>query len=427
MGVGSSAAVVRHRRRLRAVRVRATVIAVLAVAVALVVGGTALVQGLRAELSGDVRDAARARATGVARVIGAGRGVPAPTVADSGEEFLQVVDAAGKVVAASANVEGRPALARLEPGDSASVRTPLDEDRFLVVAVGARDGDRELTVLDGRTPSGVAEATGTVTRLLLIGSPVLLLLAAAATWAAVGRALRRVARAEAAQRRFVSDASHELRSPVATVRQHAEVALAHPERAGTLASTVREEAVRMQRLVDDLLLLARADEGAPPAARHPVDLDDLVLAEAGRLRATTGLRVDTTGVGAARVTGDEGALRRLVRNLGENAARYAHARVAFTLTGAGEGRVRLVVEDDGPGIPPADRRRVFERFVRLDESRSREAGGAGLGLAIVAEVAAAHGGGVRVEDVPSGAGAGAGSGAGADAGARFVVTLPSGE
>ncbi|MCI3269886.1 sensor histidine kinase [Streptomyces cylindrosporus] len=402
----------RHRRRLRAVRVRATVIAVLAVASALVIGGTLLVQGLRAELSGDVRDAARGRAREVARVIEAGRGVPAPTVTDPDEEFLQVVDAAGRVVAASGNVRGQPALARLEPGRDASVKTPLDEDRFLVVAVGARDGDRDLVVLDGRTPAGVAEATGTVTRLLLIGSPALLLLAAGATWAAVGRALRRVARAEAARRRFVSDASHELRSPLAAVRQHTEVALAHPARAdaGTLAATVHEEAVRMQRLVDDLLLLARADEGAPPAARRPVDLDDLVLAEARRLRASTGLRIDTTGVGAARVTGDEDALRRLVRNLGENAARYARARVAFTLTGAGESFVRLAVEDDGPGIPAADRRRVFERFVRLDESRTREAGGAGLGLAIVAEVAAAHGGKASVED-----------------GARFVVTLPSGE
>jgi len=402
----------RQQRRLRAVRVRATLVAVLAVAIALVAGGTALVLGLRSELSGDVRDAARARAQQVARVIDAGRGVPAPTVTDPAEEFLQVVDATGKVVAASSNVRGQPALARLKPGASASVRTPLDEDAFLVAAVGARDGDRELVVLDGRAPAGVAEATSTVTRLLLIGLPVLLVLAAAATWAAVGLALRRVARAEAAQRRFVSDASHELRSPVAAVRQHAEVALAHPGRADAqaLAGTVHDEAVRMQRLVDDLLLLARADEGAPVALRRPVDLDDLVLEELRRLRAATGLRIDGTAVGAARVAGDEDALRRLVRNLGENAARHARTRVAFTLADPGDGRVRLVVEDDGPGIPAADRARVFERFVRLDESRSRGAGGAGLGLAIVAEVAAAHGGSVRVED-----------------GARFVVTLPSGE
>ncbi|NNN38380.1 hypothetical protein HLK59_50495, partial [Streptomyces sp. S3(2020)] len=121
-----------QHRRLRAVRVRATVIAVLAVALALVGGGTALVFGLRAELSNDVRDAARARARQVAEVIEAGRGVPTPTVADPDEEFLQVVDADGTVLAASANVEGQPALARLPAGGHTSVDTTLDEDTFLV-------------------------------------------------------------------------------------------------------------------------------------------------------------------------------------------------------------------------------------------------------------------------------------------------------
>ncbi|MCL8013459.1 cell wall metabolism sensor histidine kinase WalK [Streptomyces sp. AS02] len=408
----------RYERRLRAVRVRATVVAVLVIALALVAAGVGLVVGLRTELSDDVRNAARARASDVARVIEAGRGVPAPTVTAPDEEFLQVVAADGTVVAASENVEGRPALARLAPGRSASVDTPLDDDPFLVVAVGARDDGRELVVLDGRDASGVTEATNTVTWLLLIGLPVLLALAAAATWIAVGRALRRVARAEAAQRRFVSDASHELRSPVATVRQHAEVALAHPERTDprALAGTVRDEAVRMQRLVDDLLLLARADESALlRGGPRPVDLDDLVLAEVRRLRSASpaALRVDSTAVGAARVTGDTEALRRLVRNLGENAARHARTRVAFALTDAGDGWVRLVVEDDGPGIPAAERARVLDRFVRLDESRARGAGGAGLGLAIVAEVAGAHRGRVEV-GVSEGLG-----------GARFTVGLPS--
>ncbi|TLS42730.1 HAMP domain-containing histidine kinase [Streptomyces montanus] len=401
--------------RLRAVRVRATLIAVLAVALALVVGGVALVLALRAELSNDVRDAARTRAREVARVIEAGRGVPEVSVTDPDEEFLQVVDEEGRVVAASPNVEGLPALARLRPGGSTEVDTPLDEDPFLVVAVGARDGDRRLTVLDGRTPAGVAEATSTVTRLLLIGLPVLLVLAAVATWAAVGRALRRAARAEAAQRRFVSDASHELRSPVATVRQHAEVALAHPGRADTeaLAGTVLDEAVRMQRLVDDLLLLVRADEDAIRLRRRPLDLDDLVFEEARRLRERgDGPRIDSTGVSAGRVLGDEDALRRVVRNLGENAARHARSRVALTLVSAG-GAVRLDVDDDGPGVPEGERGRIFERFVRLDEARARGEGGAGLGLPIVAELVAAHGGTVTVGRAPE------------LGGARFTVTLPA--
>lgn len=341
--------------------------------------------------------------------------MPAVRVADPDEEFLQVVDAEGTVVAASPNVEGLPALARLRPGGSTEVDTPLDEDPFLVVAVGARDGERRLTVLDGRTPAGVAEATSTVTRMLLVGLPALLVLAASATWMAVGRTLRRVARAEAAQRRFVSDASHELRSPVATVRQHAEVALAHPGRAdaGTLAGTVLDEAVRMQRLVDDLLLLAHADENAIRPRRRPVDLDDLVFEEARRLRQRGGrLRVDSGGVSAGRVLGDADALRRVVRNLGENAARHARSRVALALGTVG-GAVRLDVDDDGPGVPEGERGRIFERFVRLDEARARGEGGAGLGLAIVAELVAAHGGTVAVDTAP------------VLGGARFTVTLVS--
>ncbi|MCX5327962.1 cell wall metabolism sensor histidine kinase WalK [Streptomyces sp. NBC_00140] len=404
-----------ERRRLRAVRVRATVVAALAVGLALIAGGAALVVGLRVELSNDVRDAARVRAREVARVIEAGRGVPEVSVADAEEEFLQVVDERGTVVAASSNIEGLPALARLRPGGSTEADTPIDEDPFLVVAVGARDGDRRLTVLDGRTPAGVAEATSTVTRMLLVGVPVLLVLASAATWVAVGRTLRRVAHAEAAQRRFVSDASHELRSPVATVRQHAEVALAHPGRtdAGALAGTVLDEAVRMQHFVDDLLLLARADEDAIRPARRPVDLDDLVFDEARRLRERQdGPRVDSAGVSAGRVLGDEDALRRVVRNLGENAARHARSRVALTLGEAG-GTVRLDVDDDGPGVPEGERARVFGRFVRLDEARARGEGGAGLGLAIVAELVAAHGGTVTVETAPE------------LGGARFTVKLPA--
>lgn len=337
------------------------------------------------------------------------------SVTDPEEEFLQVVDERGTVVAASSNIEGLPALARLRPGGNTEVDTPIDEDPFLVVAVGARDGDRRLTVLDGRAPAGVAEATSTVTRMLFIGLPVLLVLAAGATWVAVGRTLRRVARAEAAQRHFVSDASHELRSPVATVRQHAEVALAHPGRAdvGVLAGTVLDEAVRMQRLVEDLLLLARADEDAIRPPQRPVDLDDLVFEEARRLRERQdGPRVDSGGVSAGRVLGDEDALRRVVRNLGENAARHARSRVALTLGEFG-GTVRLDVDDDGPGVPEGERARIFDRFVRLDEARARGEGGAGLGLAIVAELVAAHRGTVTVETAPE------------LGGARFTVRLPA--
>ncbi|MFF3400219.1 sensor histidine kinase [Streptomyces sp. NPDC002659] len=435
--------------------------AVVVVVVGLVAGAVALVALLRAELTDDVRQAARARAEQVAAVIESGRGVPSLAVADRDEQFIQVLDADGDVVAASANVDELPALARPGGDGESRITTPLDEDEFLVVATLTDAPDGQKTVLVGRALIAVAEATQIVTRLLLVGLPLLLLLAGAATWMAVGRALAPVAairaeveeissaqlhrrvplprgrdeiaglaatmnrmldrleRAQKAQRRFISDASHELRSPVASIRQHAEVALAHPGRTTQegLAATVLAEDLRIQHLVDDLLLLARADEHALRPDRRPVDVDDLVLDEARRLRtAATGLRISTAGVSPARLAADPQGLGRVLRNLGDNAARHARHRVAFDLTQE-EGRIVLGVEDDGPGVPAAERERIFERFVRLDDARSRsveEGGGSGLGLAIVAELVAAHGGGVTVSG-------------GALGGARFEVSLPARE
>jgi signal transduction histidine kinase len=123
--------------------------------------------------------------------------------------------------------------------------------------------------------------------------------------ATMNRMLARLEGARNSQRRFVSAASHELRSPITTIRQHAEVALAHPDGTTTeeLAEVVLAEELRIQGLVEDLLLLARADEQAPPPLA-PVDFDDLVFEEASRLRSTTSLRVDTSAVGAARVHGN---------------------------------------------------------------------------------------------------------------------------
>jgi signal transduction histidine kinase len=169
------------------------------------------------------------------------------------------------------------------------------------------------------------------------------------------------------------------------------------------------EELRMEQLVAGLLMLARTDEDALTRNRHLVDLDDLVLLEAGRLRERGVVRVDATAVSAGRVTGDPSQLRSLVRNLVDNAERHARSRVSFGLRVAG-GRLLLTVADDGEGIDDGDRERIFERFTRLDDARSRDRGGAGLGLAIVAEVARTHGGSVRVES---------------KSGALFVVTLPA--
>jgi signal transduction histidine kinase len=318
------------------------------------------------------------------------------------------------------------------------------------------DGTR-VTVIVGRSLEDVDEATRPVVASLLVGVPLLLLVVGAVTWRVVGRALgpverirrevdgistdelhrrvpepagrdeisrlaatmnRMLDRLEAGhdrQRRFVSDASHELRSPVASLRQHGEVARAHPDRTelSELSGVVLEESARLERIVDDLLLLTRIDEGAGLPDATAVDLDDIVLAEAARLRASTSLAIDTRGVSAGRVLGDPRTLERMVRNLTENAARFATSAVGLSLSER-DGRTVLRVDDDGPGIAPSDRQRVFDRFVRLDDARDRDSGGSGLGLAIVREIARLHGGTVGVHEAEIG-------------GARVEVRLPSGD
>jgi signal transduction histidine kinase len=208
--------------------------------------------------------------------------------------------------------------------------------------------------------------------------------------------LARIEAGHAAQQRFVGDASHELRSPLTTIISALEMAHAHPELLNDeLASgTLIPAAQRMKALIDDLLLLARADERGLSMARDDVDLDDLVAAEVERVRRETTLDVRTDIV-PARLTGDPAALSRVLRNLIDNAARHATSRLGVEVRPE-SGRVRVTVSDDGPGIALADRQRVFDRFVRLDADRSRSAGGAGLGLAIVREIVAAHWGSVTI-------------------------------
>lgn len=223
--------------------------------------------------------------------------------------------------------------------------------------------------------------------------------------------LDRLQSSQLAQRRFISDASHELRSPIATIRQFAEVAESYPGQLGEqqLAELTLSEALRMQHLVESLLFLTRSDESSLSVATAAVDLDDLLVAEASRVRSSTALSVDTSFVSAAQTLGSLPLLQQVARNLVDNAARHANSAVALAC-GQLDGQVWLTVDDDGAGIPEAERERVFERFVRLDEARSRDTGGSGLGLSIVKEIVLAHGGSVRVEESSLG-------------GARFVVFL----
>jgi signal transduction histidine kinase len=213
------------------------------------------------------------------------------------------------------------------------------------------------------------------------------------------------------QRRFVADASHELRSPLTGMRAQLEVDLEHPELANweTTEREVLADAIRLQRLVDDLLAITVADASALDAShRSSVDLDEIVFAEARRVTTRNDVAIDTHAVSGAQLDGNADQLVRVVRNLLDNAARHARSQVAVSLEESAT-HVTLRVVDDGPGIPDADRQRVFERFARLDDARDRDEGGAGLGLAIVHDVVAAHGGSVSVENAP---------------GAAFTVVLP---
>jgi signal transduction histidine kinase len=328
------------------------------------------------------------------------------------------------------------------------IRIDGEDEDYLLTSVPAGSA----LVLVAGSAEGVEEASGALTGLLAVGAPFLVLLLGVATWFVVGRALSpveairkevesitvhsldrrvpvvgddevgrlaktmnamlgRVDRAVVRQRMFVADASHELRSPLASLRQNAEVASAHPERTDVsrLADDVLAETVRMQSLVEGLLVLARVDEGSGKRQTDVVDVDDLVVAEAARLRDR--VQVGTPGLTAVQVHGVSSELDRVVRNLGTNAARHARSRVELTVEERGD-LVVIAVDDDGDGIRAADRSRVLDRFVRLDEARDRDSGGSGLGLSIADELVRAHGGRIVVTDSRLG-------------GARVEVHLPA--
>lgn len=436
------------------IRARLSVLAVVLVGVALLAGAVVLVTVMRAALTESIVTDARLRGSDVAAELADGASPTDLILPTSDDLLIQVLDAEGRVLAAGAEAPNTALAADLASGGSATIEVSGDNDPFVVVVVSVPGPDETRTVLVGRALDFVEDSTQVVTTLLAVGLPILLVLVGVVSWLLVGRSLapveairgeveaisgaelhRRVpapagrdeisrlaatmnemlARLESAharQRQLVADTSHELRSPIASIRQHAEVALAHPERTipGELAKTVLAESLRLARMVDDLLILARADERTLELTHRPLDLDDLVLEAARSLAREGRLAVDATRVSGGRVRGDSDGLRRVVANLVENAAHHASGRIGLGVVEDG-GEVILRVDDDGPGIAAADRDRVFERFVRLDAARARDAGGSGLGLAIVAELVAAHGGTVVIGDSPLG-------------GARVEVRLP---
>jgi signal transduction histidine kinase len=357
-----------------------------------------------------------------------------------GDAMLQVVSG-DQVLAASehdalASPIGdlHPAPGQLESTEVSGI-PGIDNDRFVIVAAGATGPDGVPLVAMVASPIHIEE--GAVSRTVLAGALAAALVLTVSTllvrWA-VGAALQPVellrgqlaaidgrtigdrvdvpvtgdeltrlgdtmnqmlARLEGAyaiQKTFVSDASHELRSPLATVRASVELAAADPSGRvwAETQPTVSAEILRLQGLVDDLLTLSRYDAGALPLRMRECDLDDLVVAAARRTREETTAQVEVR-VDPVRTVADPDRVGQVLRNLLDNAARHSERRLRVSLTQDGPSAV-VLVDNDGPPVPEDQRQRIFERFVRLDDTRGRDSGGSGLGLAIAADLVRAHDG-----------------------------------
>lgn len=435
------------------IKLRATLTATGIVALALILGGIALVALSYTLTMGNLRDTALARANDVVALTKAGPLPSTLTNTGQGGSLLQVIGPAGDVLAASANITGNdPVLATPPTTRTTSTQTRTDlsvggtGEAFLVVSEPVSLPAGPGWVYVASSIALVNNTIATITTVFLAGLPVILAVVAISTWTAMARALNPVERireraaaigssgldeldqrvpvpgtgdeiarlattmnqmlarlqeAAGRQRRFIGDASHELRSPLTALRTQVDVALAHPAATdpAQVYQRIQHQAQRMGVLIDDLLFLARSDESAHPETCETVDLDELVLTEAHRLNAAAGPTTTVAGLSAARINGSSRDLTRLLQNLTNNAATYATSTVTVALTTNGQDAV-LTVTDDGPGIPPTERERIFERFVRLDPSRARNGHGTGtgLGLSIARRIARTHGGDILASD-----------------------------
>jgi signal transduction histidine kinase len=447
----------------QSLRARLTLIATALFSAAVITGAVLLLVVQRSALTRVLDQSANKTASSIARLFNSGKEPPTLPPTSGGITAVQVVDANNFVIAASPGADRRVSivtpqqLEAIREGARPTVTSPTSNARLRVV--GRKLGAR--TILVSTDVSRVDDSIRILTRAALIGSPLAVLLMALATYAVVSLSLRPVAAlrhgaaditaaglarqrlpipgaqdeihrlaitlnamldridsATSRQRTFVGDAAHELRSPLASLRVQLEVA----QRLGPSADwaavldDVLVDVERLDRLVDDLLTLARLDESDALTHREPVELDQLVeevVRGYGHARVPVLAKTQP-----AATSGDPDALRRVAINLVDNAVRYAAREVHVTVApGKRNGRpvVRLIVIDDGPGIAEDERERVFDRFYRVQESRSRDSGGTGLGLPIVRDIVRNHGGRVRLTARDDGA-----------SGLRAIVVLPSG-
>ena len=445
------------------VRKRSTAVAVGVVALALLLGGVVLLVLLQTSFARSSDTAARQKALDVIAEmddmdVADARSYIVET-AHAGQ-LVQVLDHAGNVLASSDPAVAAAPLTgqRAGPGETITRDVPSlpsigDNDDYHIVIMGAQADTVNYSVVVAQAQQIQADTIATVAWFILGAMPLLLVTVAVSVWLLVGRSLRQVERirgqvarinaerldgrvdvpptndeiqalavtmntmldrlqaSDSEQRRFVSDASHELRSPLATLRAGVEIAAADPTGAMWLQmkDVLAEETARMSFLVEDLLTLAKANDGGLKVEQKDVDLDDVLDQEIRRLRSTSRNLISADLV-PARIRGDARRLAQVLRNVLDNADRHALSRIDVDLHTTGD-KVIVTVDNDGDPIPEADRDRIFERFVRLDGSRSREGGGSGLGLAIAADIVAAHQGTIRPTDAPAGL-------------CRFEITFP---
>jgi signal transduction histidine kinase len=436
----------KHRITSLPLAVRLAFVATFVLGMSLLVGGLAFRDTLMREQRGEIDEAARERISTLTQTIASGTiPVRLPSERDS-PLFAQIVSPDGHVVASTTNVDDMLAMVNLtvwKPTPTILIGSAsVDKANCRVFVRGVDTPQGRYGVIVAAPLRATTQAVRALTNQMVAISPLVMLLSAGLFWLLARRALKpvdtlrtevdaisgsavhqrvsapvaddevgrlartmnallgRVEDANVRQTQFVSDASHELRSPLAGIRTRMEVGLRSPETTDwpSVARGVLSDSSRMERLTTDLLYLARG-EVTPPLTRANVDLDDLVLEEAATLRMRTNIVISTSEVSGGRVRGDADQLRRVVINLLDNAVRYATSSVSCAIRSEG-GDVVFEVRDDGHGIPTDQRTRIFERFTRIEEDRSRPRGGSGLGLAIVADILRAHSASVEVLDAP---------------------------
>ncbi|WP_250037474.1 ATP-binding protein [Paractinoplanes maris] len=441
-------------------RGRLVLVSVLALTIGLAAGGVLLVGALNFALLRAVNTEALETARGVAKLVD--QKSLSERIEVNPAMQVQVIDSSGRVLALSPGADRltpmlyEDELRDLSDGEVEDIpgsRIGLAGGGARVVMVTAGPPTDPVRVLVARSTNDLSQGVHILRLALLVTFPLLITLLAVVLWRVLGAVLHpvdalragaeeitggtragrlpvpesrdeihrlavtlngmlhRLESARVRQRAFVADAAHELRSPLTNMRTELEVAQRLPDTDWpALTHDLLTDVDRLSRLVDDLLLLARSDDGGGgrvvSAPFRSVDLGALVGDVADRYPAVAYLRP----AAPMEVTGEPDALGRVVANLLDNAVRHAKSQVTVTVTAHGTHRL-ITVTDDGPGIPAADRERVFDRFTRLDDGRARDAGGSGLGLAIVRELTRRHGGTVTLSD--------------ADPGLRVDVRLPA--